>query len=472
MPPERLRTAFWWALLLLSLAALLSYALLGWHVRLVADDYTFASNALSLSLVEHVAQAYQTWTGRWAQHVLLDLLASEQPLINRVVILAHGLMLVASLAVLLAELRRWMWPALPNNQFLNWTLSGLAVCVTLSLCHPESLYWAMPALAYVLPIALSLWTASLLLWGLRCTPTGFRRNFWGLSIACLLLFNSGMHEIYVLGQLMLLSIGGLVVLTLPPQRRAAWLPWIGFAWIVALLGALLFFAAPGNYARLSGSVRPVFGSAWEWIDTARENILHRHSLMASGLMFLAFWGGFSLLPSPTSLSSLSTSRRLALAIGAIFVASLMIGVVVLPPMIAYGHVPLRAQPPAMATLAALAAVLALLWRTQYSLPIRVAYSFTGLLGLLAVTFLVTNFQRLPDFMAYSAAWDAIDAAIRREVAQGARELEVPPMPVRLRISDNEWLHDQRTWLNGDMARYYGLDDIRLNRDVDTVTRVR
>jgi len=476
MPSEGLRRAYWWGLLLLSSLALLSYAVLGWQARMVADDYLFAYNANRYGLLEGVALAWQQWTGRWAQHVLLDALAAGQPASNSLVIAAHGLLLVAGLAGLLAELRCWCWPTVRSSRLVYVALSSLLVAAVFSLCHVEGLYWAMPALAYVLPMALMLAAASLLLWGLRRTPMGQQRRLWGLGLASLLLFTSGTHEIYALGQVLLLSVAGLAVLAQPKPRRRALLPWIGFAWGVALLGALVFFVAPGNWARLSGSLRPSYDSPLLWLDKARDTLLHRQSLLASGLLFLAFWGGFSLLPVPHALSQLSGRQALLLGGFGLLVAGLWLGIMAVPPMLAYGHVPLRTQPPAMAVLLALSAALALLWRAwlvpHWPLPLGPAYGFLSLLGLLALGLLLANLQRLPSFLAYSSAWDAYDAAIRQLVSEGAREIEVPPMPVRLGISDNEWLHEQRTWLNEDMARYYGLDDIRLNPEIDAVTRVR
>jgi hypothetical protein len=443
---------------------------------MVADDYAFAYNASHYGLLEGATLAWQQWTGRWAQHMLLDVLSAEQPSINGVVIVAHALLLVTALAGLMAELRGRLWPTLNDHRLVRWMLSSLIVAVIFSLCHMESLYWAMPALAYVLPMAFILWSACLILWGLRRNPTGLKRSLWGLLLTALLLFSSGLHEIYALGQVLLLSVAGLVVLAQPTPRRRTLLPWIGFAWGVALLGALIFFVAPGNWVRLGGGFRFDFDSPLLWLDTARANIFHRHSLSAFGLMFLAFWGGFSLLPISPALSALSTGRAIRIGAVAVVSAGLWLASVVVPPMLAYGHVPLRMQPPAMLALVALTAALALLWHAwlapRWCWPAVPAYGAVALLGLLTASFLINNLQRLPDFVAYSTAWDAYDAAIRQQVSEGARELEVPPMPVRLGISDNEWLHEQRSWLNGDMARYYGLDDIRLNPEIDAVTRVR
>jgi len=472
MPSEKLKRMYWWALLLLSGLALLSYVALGWHTRMVADDYAIVVTSRTQGMAQAVLETYRQWSGSYSAFALVFTLSPCQPVVSAWVMPACVLALMMASFGLLSELVYWRLgqpgAALPRLALSTW----LSLFIY-NLSHQEALYWLMASIAYMLPVPLLLLLATLILRLLR-TPPAQRSSLW-LGVGLLMLINAGFGELIALSQVTLALLGLLATLMMPSSWRSHQPTLMGVL-LLALLGALIFFVAPGNWVRLGGGFRFDFDSPLLWLDTARANIFHRHSLSAFGLMFLAFWGGFSLLPISPALSALSTGRAIRIGAVAVVSAGLWLASVVVPPMLAYGHVPLRMQPPAMLALVALTAALALLWHAwlapRWCWPAVPAYGAVALLGLLTASFLINNLQRLPDFVAYSTAWDAYDAAIRQQVSEDARELEVPPMPVRLGISDNEWLHEQRSWLNNDMARYYGLDDIRLNPEIDAVTRVR
>jgi hypothetical protein len=437
---------------------------------MVADDYGMAAIGRAQGITQGVIEVYFQWSGSYTAFSLILALAPFQPVISTWLPTIYILALGAACFSLLSELTIWRHGRrgliLPRLSLACW----LSLFIY-NLSHSEALYWSMASLAYVLPIPLLLLLVTLVLRLLRTEPAR-RLPLW-LSVGLLMLASAGFGELIALSQVTLALLGILATLVMPQAWRIH-RPVLQGLLLLALLGALIFFVAPGNWTRLSRvSLESALGLA-DILEQARINWLHRFSLLHWAVTAMALWGWLRLsspqfwegwrVHFPPLLSSL-----LALALW----AGLLTPVLGLP-ILAYGYVPLRLTPLLAAASLASLVMLILLWSLSMSrmLSISIARLMVYLAFVVPLFALINNLQRLPDFVAYSTAWDAYDAAIRQQVSEGARELEVPPMPVRLGISDNEWLHEQRSWLNGDMARYYGLDDIRLNPEIDAVTRVR
>ncbi len=477
---NRLLTAYG----LLLLIAIGSYALLGWHVRMLADDYCTAATALRRSVVESVIHDYYSWNWTYVDSFLKAIIAPMQPAYHQV----QTLILLVALLGALWWLVREVGAALalsPLRRFSGLIALLLLLLFVYTAPNAGLFYWHAVIIAYSLPTALIIASAALLI---RWSRNGYQRaGRYAVAFMLVVAVLLGTANTFFLPLMGALALGAIyAVWRVPLEKRRAALGVIAAVGATALVAFAVVFTAPGNAVRqaqvlaTSGFTTPgidelillTFRNAFSYlIFPYFYTIIYALLALCVGAVVTLALGG----EDAKRIARFPISRRAwvdALAIAALFAGVALATIVTT----SYGvgrliwhtmFFPRVAQALCMVALGYMLAV----WLAQRGFPSaqikqRPAYramrlTLIGLLVALPLGALVNNLSRLPNFQAYAQDWDAVHQMILSEVAAGSRGvIEVPPY----RYSLAAFLHlddidqpDGFTRLCA--ASFYGVQDI-------------
>lgn len=210
-----------------GLLALL-YAIAGWWMRPMGDDYLFIRHLDHYGYLGAEIVWWQTWHGRWASQLLISALYGTGywfvpilPLTLTALWGTFGIILLRRLGLAFLEAAAFM-------------ACVLGMTFSMSPDIVDSLYWAAASLFHVLPLALTSLLGLLLL---SKSESPFRLP----AVALCSLLLAGMSELYDVW-----LVPTLFVFALVRRDRYAWT-----AFIMATLGSVMLILAPGNFMRAS-----------------------------------------------------------------------------------------------------------------------------------------------------------------------------------------------------------------------------
>lgn len=468
---------------LLLLAALGSYALLGWHVRILADDYCTAFTALQRGVFEAVINDYYNWNWTYVDSLLKAITARFQPTFHQV----QTIILLVALGAALWGLVREIGAALGLAAVrASSGLIALVLLLLLVYTVPNStlIYWHAVIIPYSLPAALVIASVALMIRWARCGYQHTMRYTVFLMLAVVVLIGSAnTFFLPLMGALALVAI--YAVWRVPVERRRAALGMIAAVGVTALVAFALVFTAPGNAVR-QAQVFELTGFRTPSIDalillslealaeyfTFPATLLYIVLPLAVGVVITMALGA----QDATRIAGFPLSERWAV-VDALALLVLALGVVLATATTtAYGvgalvwhtmFFPRVVQALCMMALGYMLGV----WLARRGFPSdaikqRPAYRavrlmLIGLMIALPVGALANNLSRLPNFQAYAQDWDAVHALILAEVAAGNRGvIDVPPY----RFSLAAFLHleeiDQPDGFTRPCAAaFYGVEDI-------------
>jgi hypothetical protein len=456
-----------------SIAAMMMFTGPAW------DDFYHANAFRSDgSLYEYVLRMYTTWSGRWMGMILAATILSRIDLVRDYPVVIALFAFVQGLGIYLLW---WMLLGETGTRFtrLVFTLATLAVLWANMLGPDQNLYWFSGALVYLLPVSLSLFLFAGLI---SCGR--FERKSWWLwlivpGLAALALAITGLHELCALSLCVALAAGTLVAWR-NKAARTAWLIVLG----TAFLGMLIALAAPGNFerARFVASTQPL---------TSVDSTIPKRLAGASVRMFRAVTTvGPKWLLDPKLLAMAALfccNPYLAtlypgwlkgrehgwkwLTLGAW--ALLLVWWFALPSWVGYFAERTLGGAYFIFLIGWIATVF--IWtRRSDALPASTDAS-TGILQsaalfTFAASLILTGNVRLAmaDLLhrrpqAYRLAIQERESLIQRAIANGERDVLVPPIP-----SKPELLYfvditeDTEHWSNRAVADYHGLRSLRLN----------
>ena len=242
-------TAAAWLLSGLACLPLLLYATLGWHTRLIHDDFHYAAIGLEKGAWGGLLHYYQHWTSGYSSVLFKTALAAHAvilpPIVTSLVVLLGALgsytLLRQCCALLRLDLQRP--PALG--------IASLLVAAAINAFYTlEPFYWYAANIQYTVPLVCLLLCLGLALSTARDAGSG-RRLRWGSLVcgtACFL--TAGASEMFLVFQLaFLLPLAGLAYVIAPAGRRRS-LSIVALAMLLAsLLSALVQLASPGIWNR-------------------------------------------------------------------------------------------------------------------------------------------------------------------------------------------------------------------------------
>jgi hypothetical protein len=460
---------------------LAAYAASGLSTRYWADDFCTGSAARDRGLGAAVGEWYVGWTGSYSKELFVGLVVLLGPLAMPL----WATMLGGSWLLALG------WAGLQVTRLLGGRafVAGAVVLAEVVLLgylrmlpnRMESFYWIMGSVSYTLPLVFFTFLAGIVLERLaRREPPGVAR----LAICFALAFvAAGLTETFMAWQ-----VGALVLALLGsrlPAARARW-PFLTRLVLVALAGAaiggLIVAVAPGNLVRtstLSDPPLPLVEVVWRSV--------------ADGLRF-----GLRGLANPSALVAAATAALVTVLVYAgprpslriAILASVVVAAVAAALVVATYIPPYQAihrAPPARSLTTAVVSVLAaavalgsiagawaqpllvsaLAGRTApaagrslglaSALPVA-AVAIAAAATVIAATSLRAELRRQPELARFATAWEARSEALTRAAAANAPTVTVPSIPM-FTIALAEPTDDPEFWVNGCIARFYGLETV-------------
>ncbi len=472
-----------WAYGLLLLMALGSYALLGWHVRMLADDYCTAYVALKRTVLESVIHDYYNWNWTYVDSFLKAVIARFQPAFHQVQTLILLMALFAALWGLVSE----VGAALQMSAVRRYRpLIALMLLLLLIYTAPNAtlLYWHGVITPYSLPVALIIAAVALLI---RWTRGGFRyTGRYTLTLAVAVVTIIGTANTFFLPLMGVLVLSALyTVWRVPVEKRRPALLMIAAVGLTALVAFAFVFTAPGNAVRQSEIMRQygftppalselfphALAEAWPYLTHPVTIAYALMALSVGALVTLAIGGEDASLAAQFPLSgrwaAVDALALIVLLLGVTYATVLTtsygVGTLV-------GHTmffPRVAQALCMAALGYMLVV----WLARRGFPSaeikqRPAYRavrlmLIGLMVALPLGALANNLSRLPNFQVYAQDWDKVHAMILAEVAAGNRGvIEVPPY--RYSVAALLFLDDidqPDGFTRACAASFYGVEDV-------------
>ncbi|MFQ3673593.1 MAG: hypothetical protein SNJ83_08360, partial [Aggregatilineales bacterium] len=242
-----MRHRWLWAYGLLLVIALGSYVLLGWHVRMLADDYCTAYVALKRTVLESVIHDYYNWNWTYVDSFFKAVIARFQPAFHQV----QTVLLLVALGAALWWLVREVGAALQVAALRRY--SGLVALVLLMLVmytipSYSVLFWYSALLPYSFPIALIIAALAAVLRWVRHDyhHAGWYGAFWIFAA----IFINGTANTFFLPLLGALALAAIYVMwRAPAERRRILLTVIAAVALATLVSFVLVFTAPGNAVR-------------------------------------------------------------------------------------------------------------------------------------------------------------------------------------------------------------------------------
>ena len=238
-----------WLLSGLACLPLLLYATLGWHTRLIHDDFHYAAIGLEKGAWGGLLHYYQHWTSGYSSVLFKTALAAHAvylpPIVTSLVVLLGAL----GSAWLIRQCCALLSLDLPRPLALG--SASLLVAAAINAFYTlEPFYWYAANIQYTVPLVCLLLCLGLALSTARGAGSG-RRLRWGSLVcgaACFL--TAGASEMFLVFQLaFLLPLAGLAYVIAPAGRRRS-LSIVALAMLLAsLLSALVQLASPGIWNR-------------------------------------------------------------------------------------------------------------------------------------------------------------------------------------------------------------------------------
>lgn len=465
-----------WVACLALLLPLLVYAYMGLFSRHQADDFCYAWNANSRSIVNAQTTWYKTDSSRFSATFVLTV--SDRlgrwtlPLLPLLVL---GLWLAGTFR-LFTRLQRMLKLALPPVAVF-FLAEVLVYFVLLLAPNPyQVLYWRPGLVIYLLPLALLTNLAACLL-GQISNPTHKWRFLVPILVLVLFFFNGGFSETIATVQIGLLALlfAGLLLLKKGAKRNRA-LVLVGFALLGSLLAMGMLFFSPATRMRqgligpppdLISLVRMSLSNAFIYMYITLEE--SAFSLLI--LLAIAMLAGYGLFAARRTDAEINP----AALTGTLFLAPLvtfLLTVCVTAPF-AYGE---SSYPEGRVLINATLMLVALVMLEGLVLGISLgllqqrspqALSLGLHVCLLAVLLGVSLFplysirkvvrNDLPVYQQRARDWDERDAYIRSQVAQGQKDLHATAFHSIGKVL--ELTPDPSNWLNGCAAMYYGAKSI-------------
>jgi hypothetical protein len=462
------------AFIFVPLAAL---AYLGTFTRFYADDFCIAADVTQVGVWGTLIKWYANWTGRFSYLLGAGVLGSAGP----------GAVGWLQILVLIVWLGIGAWAIFPVFQRAGWRMpavmsllaSGFAILVVLSSTPNrfQSFYWQDGMVNYTLPligltisagIILHTWLAST-----RLLPATL-----GVFISALI--TGGFTEIASALQVSLLLLASGMVFWLGGATRYRRLVVILAAALAgALVAVLIVIPAPGNQVRLAtNGAEPDLARVVLFSIRNSVIIIAKYFLWTPGWGFISaavpFLAGWWLsAPKPAappritwrSLWAENWFRGAALALPITF---LLVNVTCAPVVFALNAYPdertiIVPQYLLVSSAVATSALLGFGLRQLGILPGRFGKLLAGrvfpaailaclLLACVSVT--LNTVRQAPDFQASARAWDERAAIFRRASRSGQTDVLARGLDARFGIGDLNG--DSGFWINGCMARFYGL----------------
>ena len=475
---ERFSSPKIWLLIaaIFILIPLIFYAYLGTFSRLQADDYCYAWNATSRSLIDSQATWYRTDSSRYAATFMITLaqLAGERSILilpalvialwllgacllfNRIQTLFH-LELPIGAAILLGEIWIFFTLLLAPNRY-------------------QVLYWRAGLFIYLFPLVVLSWLGYLIL-NFTAAQKNNRLPLYSGLLLILFYFNGGFSETIAAVLIGMLSLSLLLIILFlkGPHRKQA-ITLVGFSLLGAALALLTLFFSPATRMR-----QGLIGPPPDLISLIQMSIKNAFIYMYITLGDQAFTLLILLLLGMLSAFSIVSIRKTDTTIKPSSLAALMflvplgafLWILCVTAPFAYGessYPEARVLVNATAVLVMLVLVeglvmgftLGLLFQRSDETPSRL------LSGALILVLLVLSLYPLyttrqvyavdyPLYKQRAVDWDQREAYIRSQLAEGNKDLSVTTF---FRIGDVlEFNPDPNNWLNGCAAMYYGADSI-------------
>ncbi|MDX2161799.1 MAG: DUF6056 family protein [bacterium] len=463
----------------LSTAALVGFATVLWlaaytgsFTRLMADDYCTQELGARAGIIGGLVEQYQGWAGQFSNILVknaMGVLGAD------VVPFLPALILGAWFAVLWWTLAQIAQAVGLQTRFIP--VLAAAFLFAIYAFNPQriqSFFWLAAFVPYTMPLVL---TTGLIGVIVRFTQQTEQPIPVGVAITALIAFvTSGFSETFVvtlvaaLGVAFLWAASGLKATT---RRRALTL--IVTAGLAAVAAALIIVAAPGNQLRLDQfSSRPSLGQA---LSTALVSSI---GFFAAALTQFA---PFAVLPSvviPAWVAYTHNTRWLTHRRPRILVLLLLSGLIIIAAPITVSSILIGTLPPARAYIIPLFFLQISVWLFGYGIGESLALDVSRkrlsrltvegagvfaavLVGASIVTAAYTTTVTFSLFRVFAAEWDARDQALRAnaEAGETAMVVDAPQDALEPRIGLENLTNDPAFWVNSCMARYYGLESIRI-----------
>jgi hypothetical protein len=465
-----------WVACLALLLPLLVYAYLGLFARYQADDFCYAWNSTTRTLVNAQTTWYRTDSSRFSATLVLTL--SDRlgrwtvPLLP---VLVLGLWLAGTYR-LFSRLQKMLKLALPPVAvfFLAEVLIYFVLLLAPNLY--QVLYWRPGLVIYLLPLALLTNLAAFLL-GQAAKMPGKWRYFVVIPVILLFFFNAGFSETIATVQIGLLALVFAFVLWLAKGRTRTWaLILVGSALLGSLLAMAALFFSPATSMRqgligpspdLVSLVRMSLSNAFIYMYiTLGENAFSLLLLLTTAMLT-----GYALFAARQADADLNPGVLIATFFLAPLVTILLTVCVTAP--FAYGE---SAYPEGRVLINATLMLVGLvlleglvlgisLGLLQQRSPhtVSLALRLSLLLVLVGVSLFPLYSTRkvvrndLPVYQQRAVDWDGRDAFIRHQVAQGQKDITATAFYSIGRVL--ELTPNPSNWLNGCAAMYYGAGSI-------------
>lgn len=419
----------------------LSFFIMAFSMRMIADDYCMAANAQALSIWEFLQSYYLNWSGQFTYpfiksftHTLFGL---QAPIIMP--LLTYALLWAGMVVLLSIIFRQWSWQRPNRLALISGTLHLFILLSTMA--SRQTMYWLDALLFHVLPLAIFVWI--IIGWVLALQSAASQRIKVSVGFALLFIYG-GTHLLTSLFGLAfwLLAIG-VLWFALPDERRNT-MPITVAAFLGNLLAFLIVLIAPGNWQRLAvyegvninvslldGSVIALEAAVRYWFSPF--SLAHFVLVIAVMIAICIIWHDRKYMPLHNPIV-----RTICQHTGLIVAVSILIGLLysaasLLLPAISMGTTSTR-----VFVTAGLAKTSVSIWvgfllgirfvhadRLRSLAPVVVMCGM-GLLMLGSAYRFYGNLEIQDDYVAWSQEWDARHSALANATTQAARVIEVVP----------------------------------------------
>lgn len=465
-----------WVASLALLLPLLVYAYMGLFTRHQADDFCYAWNANARSILNAQTTWYRTDSSRYAATLVLTI--SDRlggwtlPLMP---ILVLGLWLAGTFRLFMRLQKKLKLDFPPIAAFFLAEVLVYFVCLLAPNLY-QVLYWRPGLVIYLLPLALLTHLAVFLLD--QVTQSLKKWRPWVLAgVLVFFYFNAGFSETIATLQIGLLALVFVSLFLLAKGPNRSWaLLLVGTALLGSLLAMATLFFSPATRMR-----QGLIGPAPDLVSLVKMSLTNAFVFMyitlgdnAFSLLILlltAMLTGYGLFSARRSDTELDPGKLISVLFLAPLVTFLLVVCVTAP--FAYGE---STYPEARVLINAMMPMVAMVLLEGLILGISLGLlqqrspqlapkgmRFLLLLALAGVSlFPLYSIRKvlrtdLPVYQQHASDWDARDAFIRSQVAQGQMDITATAFYSIGKVL--ELTPDPNNWLNGCAARYYGADSI-------------
>lgn len=471
------RPRLWlWVASLALLLPLLVYAYLGLFSRHQADDFCYAWNGTTRSILDAQTTWYRTDSSRYAATFVLtlsDRLGSwTLPLLP---VLVLGLWLAGTFR-LFTRLQKKLKLDLPPIAvfFLAEVLVYFVLLLAPNLY--QVLYWRPGLVIYLLPLALLTNLAVFLLDQAASTIKKWQPLVVGLVIA-FFYFNAGFSETIASLQIGMLALMFVALIFMAKGQTRTWaLILVGSALLGSLLGMAMLFFSPATRMR-----QGLIGPSPDLVSLVRMSLSNAFIFMYITLgesafsllilLIIALLAGYGLFAARLTDVDLDPGKLIS-ALFLVPLVTYLLTVCVVAPF-AFGE---SAYPEARVLINAMLPMVGMVLLEGLILGISlgllqqrspqlapVGLRVLLLLALVGVSLFPLYSTRkvvrtdLPLYQQRALDWDTRDAYIRGQVAQGQKDITATAFYSIGKVL--ELTPDPSNWLNNCAALYYGADSI-------------